>query len=123
MGAIRRSDQFVGTGVALFAARRSRGSRGSSRKRLDAPYVRGRSAAWVKIKAFRHDGVLSSAADEGEGAASKALGALLLGIYRAASSSPSVMSARASTSRTLKELLATLQRARVADHAFATERA
>src|SRR5438046_6979733 len=81
MGAIRRSEQFVGTGVALFVAAKEQGIEGIVAKRLDAPYVRGRSAAWVKIQAFRTMECVIGGWTEGEGGRSKALGALLLGIY------------------------------------------
>src|SRR6185503_20098091 len=53
MGGIRRSEQFVGTGRALFAAVQEQGLEGIVAKRLDSPYATARSAAWVKIKAFK----------------------------------------------------------------------
>src|SRR3989454_3435092 len=54
MGAIRRSDGFVGTGVALFDAAKEQGIEGIIAKRLDSIYQPGaRSPAWVKVKAMR----------------------------------------------------------------------
>jgi bifunctional non-homologous end joining protein LigD len=53
MGAIRLSEGFPGSGIALFNAVREQGLEGIVAKRLDAPYVSGRSAAWVKVKAFK----------------------------------------------------------------------
>src|SRR5207249_1417879 len=53
MGNIRRSEQFIGTGTALFTAVQEQGLEGIIAKRLDSPYATTRSAAWVKVKAFR----------------------------------------------------------------------
>ena len=109
MGAIRRSEQFIGTGEALFAAAKEQGIEGIVAKRLDAPYVRGRSAAWVKIKAFRTMDCVIGGWTEGEGGRSKALGALLLGIYRDGKLIPVGHVGTGFDERTLKELLATLK--------------
>ncbi len=82
MGAIRRSGQFVGTGRALFEAVKEQGLEGIVAKRLDAPYVTARSAAWVKVKAFRSMECVIGGWTAGQGGRSSTLGALLLGIYR-----------------------------------------
>src|SRR5207237_6408521 len=53
MGAIRRSEGFVGTGVALFDAAKEQGLEGIIAKRVHSTYQPGaRSPAWEKLKAF-----------------------------------------------------------------------
>jgi len=121
MGAIRRSEQFVGTGVALFEAAKEQGIEGIVAKRLDAPYVRGRSASWVKIKAFRTMECVVGGWTEGEGGRSKALGALLLGIYQGGKLIPVGHVGSGFDERTLKELLATLRERESPTMPFATE--
>src|SRR5207247_2118280 len=76
MGAIRRSEGFVGTGLALFAAAREQGLEGIVAKRLDSVYVPGaRSPAWVKIKAFRSMDCVIGGWTEGQGGRAKLRGA------------------------------------------------
>src|SRR5438552_10334836 len=121
MGAIRRSEQFVGTGVALFVAAKEQGIEGIVAKRLDAPYVRGRSAAWMKIKAFRTMECVIGGWTEGQGGRANALGALLLGIYKDERLIPVGHVGTGFDERTLKELLATLKERQVAQSPFATD--
>ncbi|MBI2773999.1 MAG: DNA ligase D [Chloroflexi bacterium] len=82
MGAIRRHEPFVGEGKALFDAAREQGLEGIVAKRLDSPYVEGRSAAWVKVKAHRSIECVIGGWTEGKGGREKELGALLVGVYR-----------------------------------------
>src|SRR5207244_8920538 len=83
MGAIRRSEGFVGTGVALFEAAREQGIEGIVAKRLDSIYQPGaRSPAWVKIKAQRTMECVIGGWTAGQGGRTKTLGALLIGVYR-----------------------------------------
>ncbi|TMC30537.1 MAG: hypothetical protein E6J27_02645, partial [Chloroflexi bacterium] len=81
MGNIRRSEQFIGTGTALFTAVQEQGLEGIIAKRLDSPNATTRSAAWVKIKAFRTMECVVGGWTEGLGGRAQGLGALLLGIY------------------------------------------
>ena len=120
MGAIRRSEQFIGTGMALFAAAKEQGIEGIIAKRLDSPYTRGRSAAWVKIKAFKTIECVIGGWTEGEGGRSKALGALLLGIYRDGKLIPVGHVGTGFDERTLRELLATLRERESPTMPFAT---
>src|SRR5438093_50495 len=78
MGNIRRSEQFIGTGTALFTAVQEQGLEGIIAKRLDSPYATTRSAAWVKIKAFRTMECVVGGWTEGLGGRAQGLGALLL---------------------------------------------
>ena len=121
MGAIRRSEQFVGSGTALFAAAQEQGLEGIVAKRLDAPYVATRSAAWVKIKAFRTMECVIGGWTEGQGGRANSLGALLLGIYRDGKLSPIGHVGTGFDERTLKELLATLREREVQRSPFAAE--
>ncbi len=109
MGAIRRSEQFIGTGKALFAAAKEQGIEGIVAKRLDAPYSSVRSAAWVKIKAFRSMECVIGGWTEGQGGRSNALGALLIGVYKDGQLMPLGHVGSGFDERTLKELLATLR--------------
>ena len=119
MGAIRRSEQFIGTGTLLFKAVREQGLEGIVAKRLDAPYVSGRSAAWVKIKAFRTMECVIGGWTEGQGGRSNALGALLLGIYQDGKLIPVGHVGTGFDERTLKELLATLKEREIKASPFA----
>src|SRR5439155_1758857 len=79
---IRRSEGFVGTGVALFEAAREQGIEGIVAKRLDSLYQPGaRSPAWVKVKAFRSMDCVIGGWTAGQGGRQKTLGALLIGVY------------------------------------------
>ncbi|HEV8228913.1 MAG TPA: DNA ligase D, partial [Candidatus Limnocylindria bacterium] len=109
MGAIRRSEQFIGTGLALFEAAKEQGIEGIIAKRLDSPYTQSRSAAWVKIKAFRTMECVVGGWTEGQGGRSNTLGALLLGVYRDGKLMPVGHVGSGFDERTLKELLATLR--------------
>ncbi len=121
MGAIRRSEQFVGSGTALFAAAQEQGLEGIVAKRLDAPYVTTRSAAWVKVKAFRTMECVVGGWTEGQGGRSGTLGALLLGVYKDGRLSSIGHVGTGFDDRTLKELLATLKEREVQRSSFATE--
>ena len=121
MGAIRRSEQFIGTGVALFKAAQEQGIEGIVAKRLDAPYSTSRSAAWVKIKAFRTMEAVIGGWTEGQGGRSGSLGALLLGVYRDGELMPLGHVGTGFDERTLKELLATLRLREVKSSPFAVE--
>jgi len=121
MGAIRRSEQFVGTGKALFAAAQEQGIEGIIAKRLDSPYVQDRSAAWVKIKAFRTMECVVGGWTEGQGGRSNTLGALLLGVYRDGKLTPVGHVGSGFDERTLRELLMTLKERESPTMPFAVE--
>src|SRR2546425_11639836 len=83
MGAIRRSEGFVGTGVALFEAAREQGIEGIIAKRLDSIYQPGaRSPAWVKVKAMRTMDCVIGGGTAGQGGRAGTPRAPLLGGYR-----------------------------------------
>src|SRR6185436_13624233 len=105
----------------FFEAAKEQEIEGIIAKRLDSPYARGRSAAWVKIKAFRTMECVVGGWTEGEGGRSKALGALLLGIYRDGKLIPVGHVGSGFDERTLKELLATLRERESPTLPFATE--
>ncbi len=121
MGAIKRSEQFIGTGKALFAAAKEQGIEGIVAKRLDAPYSSARSAAWVKIKAFRSMECVIGGWTEGQGGRSSALGALLIGVYREGRLTPLGHVGSGFDERTLKDLLATLRERESAQSPFTVE--
>ncbi len=122
MGAVRRSEPFVGTGLALFDAVREKGLEGIVAKRLDSSYTPGRSAAWVKIKAARTMDCVIGGWTAGQGGRAATLGALLLGIYR--DDGGLVPVAHVGTGfdeRTLKDLLAALRERESPSSPFARE--
>ena len=121
MGSIRRSEQFIGTGTALFEAVKEQGLEGIVAKRLDAPYAPTRSAAWVKIKAFKTMECVVGGWTEGQGGRSSQLGALLLGIYKDGKLTSIGHVGSGFDERTLRELLATLKERQVAKSPFAGE--
>ncbi|HET7701020.1 MAG TPA: DNA ligase D [Candidatus Limnocylindria bacterium] len=121
MGPIRRSEQFIGSGTALFAAVQEQGLEGIVAKRLDAPYVTTRSAAWVKVKAFRTMECVIGGWTEGQGGRANTLGALLLGLYKDGKLSPVGHVGTGFDERTLKELLATLREREVPRSPFASD--
>src|SRR5439155_5325993 len=82
MGAIRLSEGFPGNGIALFKAVQEQGLEGIVAKRLDAPYVSGRSASWVKIKAFKTMECVIGGWTAGQGGRQSTLGALIIGVYK-----------------------------------------
>jgi len=111
MGAIRRSEGFVGTGVALFQAAREQGLEGIVAKRLDSTYHPGaRSPAWVKVKAFRSMECVIGGWTAGQGGRQKTLGALLLGIYRDGKLMPVGHVGTGFDERTLRDLLSLLEK-------------
>ncbi len=110
MGAIRRSESFPGTGRVLFDAARAHGFEGIVAKRLDAPYVAGRSAAWVKIKAQRTMDCVVGGWTAGQGGRADTLGALLLGVYRDGKLEPVGHVGTGFDERTLRALLDELRR-------------
>ena len=121
MGAIRRSEQFVGSGTALFEAVKEQGLEGIIAKRLDAPYATTRSAAWLKIKAFRTMECVVGGWTEGQGGRSSTMGSLLLGIYRGDDLIPVGHVGTGFDERTLKELLALVKERQVSRSPFATQ--
>jgi len=120
MGAIRRSEQFVGTGKALYTAVQEQGLEGIIAKRLDAPYVQDRSAAWVKIKAFKTMECVVGGWTEGQGGRNTTIGSLLLGIYRDGKLIPAGHVGSGFDERTLRELLALLKERETPTMPFAT---
>ena len=109
MGAIRLSDGFPGNGIALFKAVQEQGLEGIVAKRLDAPYVSGRSAAWVKIKAYKTMDCVIGGWTAGQGGRQSTLGALIIGIYKDGKLVPVGHVGTGFDDRTLKELLTTLK--------------
>jgi bifunctional non-homologous end joining protein LigD len=109
MGAIRLSEGFPGSGVALFNAVRDKGLEGIVAKRLDAPYVSGRSAAWVKVKAHRSMDCVIGGWTAGQGGRHSTLGALIIGVYRDGKLVPVGHVGSGFDDRTLRDLLVTLK--------------
>ena len=109
MGAIRLSEGFPGSGVALFNAVRDKGLEGIVAKRLDAPYVSGRSAAWVKVKAHRSMDCVIGGWTAGQGGRHSTLGALIIGVYRDGTLIPVGHVGTGFDDRTLRDLLVTLK--------------
>jgi bifunctional non-homologous end joining protein LigD len=109
MGAIRLSEGFPGSGKALFTAAQEQGLEGIVAKRLDAPYVSGRSAAWVKIKAFKTMDCVIGGWTEGQGGRHGTLGALIVGVYTDGKLMPVGHVGSGFDDRTLRDLLATLK--------------
>ena len=121
MGAIRRSEGFVGTGVALFEAAKEQGLEGIIAKRLDSTYQPGaRSPAWVKVKAFRTMDCVVGGWTAGQGGRASTLGALLLGVYRDGKLEPVGHVGTGFDERTLRDLLATLEKHESPTSPFAT---
>lgn len=121
MGAVRVSEPFVGTGLALFDAVREQGLEGIVAKRLDSPYVFGRSPAWVKVKAQRSMDCVIGGWTAGLGGRAGTLGSLLLGIYRDAGLVPVGHVGSGFDERTLKDLLAKLTERETPTTPFARE--
>ena len=119
MGHIRLSEGFPGSGVALFKAAQEQGLEGIVAKRLDAPYVSGRSAAWVKVKAFKTMDCVIGGWTAGQGDRQSTLGALIVGIYRDGQLIPVGHVGSGFDDRTLRELLATLTEHRSPSSPFA----
>ena len=119
MGAIRLSDGFPGTGVALFNAAREQGLEGIVAKRLDAPYVSGRSASWVKVKAFKSMDCVIGGWTEGQGGRQSTLGALIAGVYKSGKLVPVGQVGTGFDDRTLRELLVTLKEHQAPSSPFA----
>jgi bifunctional non-homologous end joining protein LigD len=121
MGAIRRSEGFPGTGIALFEAAREQGIEGIVAKRLDSTYQPGaRSPAWVKIKAQRTLDCVIGGWTAGQGGRANTLGALLIGVYRDGKLQPVGHVGSGFDERTLKDLLATLEKHESPTSPFAT---
>lgn len=121
MGAIRRSEQFVGTGRALYEAVKEQGLEGIVAKRLDSPYVTSRSAAWVKVKAFRSMECVVGGWTAGRGGRASTLGALLLGVYHGDELIPVGHVGTGFDDRTLRDLLAMLRERESPRSPFAVE--
>ena len=109
MGAIRLSEGFPGNGVALFNAAQEQGLEGIVAKRLDAPYVSGRSASWVKIKAFKSMDCVIGGWTEGQGGRRSTLGSLIVGVHKDGALVPVGHVGTGFDDRTLRELVATLK--------------
>src|SRR3989454_1350378 len=122
MGAIRRSEGFVGTGVALFDAAKEQGLEGVIAKRLDSTYQPGaRSPAWVKVKAFRTMDCVVGGWTAGQGGRASTLGALLIGVYRDEKLEPVGHVGTGFDERTLRDLLTALERHESPTSPFATQ--
>jgi len=121
LGAIRLSEGFPGNGRALFKAVQEQGLEGIVAKRLDAPYVSGRSAAWVKVKAFRTMDCVIGGWTEGQGGRHGTLGALIIGIYRDGKLVPVGHVGSGFDDRTLRDLLVTLKEHQAPTSPFAVE--
>jgi bifunctional non-homologous end joining protein LigD len=121
MGAIRLSEGFPGSGIALFNAVREQGLEGIVAKRLDAPYVSGRSAAWVKVKAFKAMDCVIGGWTAGQGDRHSTLGALIVGIYRDGKLIPAGHVGSGFDDRTLRDLLETLKEHQAPTSPFAVE--
>ena len=119
MGAIRLSEGFPGSGVALFNAAREQGLEGIVAKRLDAPYVSGRSASWVKIKAFKSMDCVIGGWTEGQGGRQSTLGALIAGVYKDGKLVPVGQVGTGFDDRTLRDLLVTLKEHQAPSSPFA----
>ncbi len=111
MNAVRLSDHVVGDGRALFEAARGRGIEGMVAKRLDAPYVEGRTSLWLKVKAKRELDCVVVGWTEGQAGRAGALGALLLARYDEAGKELQYVGHVGSgfDERTLRDLLAQLR--------------
>ena len=121
MGAIRRSEQFIGSGTALFSAVQEQGLEGIVAKRLDSPYATTRSAAWVKIKAFKTMECVIGGWTEGQGGRAQGLGALLIGFYKDGKLVSCGHVGSGFDERTLRELQSTLKEREIAKSPFTTE--
>ncbi|MBI3522265.1 MAG: DNA ligase D [Chloroflexi bacterium] len=119
LGQVRRSEPFVGTGRALFAAVREQGLEGIVAKRLDAPYTSGRSAAWIKIKSQRTMDCVIGGWTAGQGGRTNTLGALLLGVSRDGKLEPVGHVGTGFDERTLKDLLGVLTEREISESPFA----
>jgi bifunctional non-homologous end joining protein LigD len=119
MGPIRLSEGFPGNGVALFNAAREQGLEGIVAKRLDSPYVSGRSAAWVKIKAFKSMDCVIGGWTEGQGGRHATLGALIVGVYRDGKLMPVGQVGSGFDDRTLRDLLPLLKEHQAPESPFA----
>src|SRR5688572_11599926 len=109
MGAVRLHEPFQEEGKALFKAAQEQGLEGIVAKRLDSPYIEGRSAAWIKIKAQRSMECVIGGWTEGKGGRSNTMGALLVGVYRDGKLMPVGHVGTGFDERTLKDLLALLR--------------
>jgi bifunctional non-homologous end joining protein LigD len=109
MGHVQRHDPFIAEGKTLFKAASEQGLEGVVAKRLDSPYVEGRSPAWIKIKAFRSMECVIGGWTEGQGGRSNTLGSLLIGVYRDGKLEPIGHVGTGFDDRTLKDLLALLR--------------
>ena len=119
MGAVQLSEGFPGDGVKLFDAVREQGLEGIVAKRLDAPYVSGRSAAWVKIKAFKSMDCVIGGWTAGQGGRHSTLGALIVGVFRDGTLVPVGHVGSGFDDRTLRDLLTTLKEHQSPESPFA----
>src|SRR5207249_4178578 len=97
------------------------GLEGIIAKRLDSTYQPGaRSPAWVKVKAFRTMDCVVGGWTAGQGGRASTLGALLLGVYRDGKLEPVGHVGTGFDERTLRDLLATLEKHESPTSPFAT---
>lgn len=120
MGAVRLSEHVAGDGVALYEAAKEKGLEGIVAKRLDAPYVQGRTSLWLKVKAKRGVDCVIGGWTEGQGGRTKALGAVLLGVYEDGERLRYIGHAGTGfDERTMRDLLEALREREVKDPPFA----
>jgi bifunctional non-homologous end joining protein LigD len=75
------NDHVVGAGPAFFKRALELGLEGIISKRVDAPYLAGRSTSWLKTKARSEQEFVVGGFTEPTAVASKGIGGLLLGVY------------------------------------------
>jgi bifunctional non-homologous end joining protein LigD len=78
------NDHIVGNGPAFFTRALELGLEGIISKRVDAPYLEGRSVSWLKTKARSEQEFVVGGFTEPTSVASKGIGGLLLGVYQGA---------------------------------------
>ncbi|MBM4420350.1 MAG: DNA ligase D [Chloroflexi bacterium] len=108
MGATRKSERFVGDGIALAAAAKEHGFEGVVAKRLDAPYTSGRSATWIRVKNRKTIDCVIGGWTDGQGARAS-LGSVLVGVYRGEELVPLGGVGSGFSEKTVRDVLATLR--------------
>lgn len=78
---IRYSPHVLERGKALFKKAEKKGLEGIIAKKADSPYLAGRSSKWLKIKTTGRQEVVIGGFTQPKGSR-KALGALLIGVYK-----------------------------------------
>lgn len=119
-GRVRLSEHAVGEGPAAFARACEHGLEGVVSKRADAPYVQGRSPAWLKVKCFDQQEFVVAGWTPPEGAREE-FGALVLGVHDDAGRLTYAGRVGSGFSvETLRVLGAALRRAAAPRHPFAS---